>query len=66
MMQPRMIGELLEKSIDGEVLNFGGKERFSRYELGEILCEEAGFDKNLLVKKQWKKPGLLTKLPMYR
>ncbi len=58
----RMIGELLEKSIDGEVLNFGGKERFSRYELGEILCEEAGFDKNLLVKKTMEEAGLTYKV----
>lgn len=44
----RMIGELIEKDIRNEVINFSGSERVSRYELGEILCEEAGFDKNLL------------------
>lgn len=46
----RMINQLIQKDIKTEILNFGGKERVSRYELGEILCEIAGFDKNLLVK----------------
>jgi dTDP-4-dehydrorhamnose reductase len=46
----RIIGELIEKNISGEILNFGGDERVSRFELGEITCEEAGFDKNLLIK----------------
>jgi dTDP-4-dehydrorhamnose reductase len=46
----RMINQLIQKDIKTEILNFGGKERVSRYELGEILCEVAGFDKNLLVK----------------
>ncbi len=45
----RMIPELIEKSISGEVINLGGGERLSRYELGEILCDEAGLDKNLLI-----------------
>lgn len=58
----RMIGELLEKNIDGEVLNLGGEERFSRYELGEILCEEAGFDKNLLNKKTMEEAGFTYKV----
>lgn len=46
----RMINELIQKDIKSEILNFGGIERVSRYELGEILCMVAGFDKNLLVK----------------
>lgn len=46
----RMIGDLIEKNISGEVLNFGGTERLSRFQLGEILCEEAGFNKSLLKK----------------
>jgi len=48
----RIIAELVEKNITGEIVNFGGPEKVSRYELGEILCEEAGLDKNLLVKKR--------------
>jgi len=48
----RMISELVEKDISGEIVNLGGPEKVSRYELGEILCEEAGLDKNLLVKKR--------------
>lgn len=46
----RMISELIEKDIKGEIINFGGDERLSRYDLGEILCEEGNFDKNLLIK----------------
>ncbi len=44
----RMIGELIEKNIKGEIINFGGPERLSRFELGKILCEEAGYNKSLL------------------
>lgn len=46
----RMINQLIQKDIKSEILNFGGKERVSRYEFGEILCDVAGFDKNLLEK----------------
>ncbi len=46
----RMINEITGKNIAGETINFGGAERLSRYDLGEILCEEAGFDKELLRK----------------
>lgn len=46
----RMINELVTKNIKTEIINFGGLERVSRYELGGVLCDAAGFDKNLLVK----------------
>lgn len=46
----RMINQLLEKNIKSEIINFGGSERVSRFELGERLCEVARFDKKLLVK----------------
>lgn len=58
----RMIGELIEKNISGETLNFGGSERLSRYELGVLVCELAGFDKNLLVKKTMEEAGLTYKV----
>jgi dTDP-4-dehydrorhamnose reductase len=58
----RIIGSLIEKNIHGEIINLGGTERFSRYELGEILCEEAGFDKNLLVKRTMEEVGLVYKV----
>jgi len=58
----RMINELIEKNISGEIFNFGGSERFSRYELGEILCDLSGFDKNLLVKKTMGETGLTYKV----
>ena len=44
--------------IKGEIINLGGNERLSRYELGEILCEEAGLDKNLLVGKTMDESGI--------
>jgi nucleoside-diphosphate-sugar epimerase len=36
--------------IKEEVINFGGTEKLSRLEMGEILCEEAGLDKSGIVK----------------
>lgn len=58
----RMISELVEKNITGELIDFGGSERLSRYELGEILCEEAGFDKNLLIATTMDSMGVLYKV----
>lgn len=51
----RMINEIIEKHIKNEIINFGGKERLSRYDIGEILCEEAGFNKSLLIKTTMEK-----------
>jgi dTDP-4-dehydrorhamnose reductase len=36
--------------VMSETINLGGVERVSRYELGEILCSIAGYNKNLLQK----------------
>ena len=58
----RIIGSLTEKNIHGEIINLAGIERLSRYELGEILCEEAGFDKKLLVNKTMEESGLVYKV----
>ncbi|MBS3944382.1 MAG: SDR family oxidoreductase [Melioribacter sp.] len=58
----RMISELIEKSISGEILNFAGNERVSRYELGEILCEHCGYSKYLLVKSTMEEAGLIYKV----
>lgn len=46
----RIIREIIQKDFTTETLNFGGLERVSRFELGEILCECAKLDKNLLQK----------------
>ncbi len=46
----RIISELAEMDIMSETINLGGLEKVSRYELGEILCALAGYDKNLLQK----------------
>jgi dTDP-4-dehydrorhamnose reductase len=46
----RIINELITKDIKSEVINFGGLERVSRYELGERLCSIAKFAKILLTK----------------
>ena len=40
----RIISELLKLNIKNEVINLGGKERLSRLELGERLCQIAGLD----------------------
>ncbi|MBI5660516.1 MAG: SDR family oxidoreductase [Ignavibacterium album] len=46
----RLISEMIAKDISGEVLNFGGPERVSRYELAERLCDLTGLNKDLLIK----------------
>ncbi len=58
----RMISELIEKNISGEILNLGGNERLSRYDLGELLCHEAKFDKNLLIPTTMDKVGVKYKV----
>jgi dTDP-4-dehydrorhamnose reductase len=57
-----MISRLIEKGVSGETFNFGGRERLSRYELGEIICEETGFDKNLLAGITMEEAGLIYKV----
>ncbi|MDQ7817186.1 MAG: NAD(P)-dependent oxidoreductase [Melioribacteraceae bacterium] len=58
----RMIGELIEKNMQSEIINFAGNERVSRLELGELFCEEAGFDKNLLVGTTMEEAGVVYKV----
>jgi dTDP-4-dehydrorhamnose reductase len=45
-----IITEIVTMDITNEIINLGGFERVSRYELGEILCSVAGYDKSLLEK----------------
>lgn len=40
--------ELAKSDVNNITLNFGGRERVSRVELGEMLCDIAGFGKNLI------------------
>jgi dTDP-4-dehydrorhamnose reductase len=46
----RIINKLCKIDIKNEIVNTGGKERVSRVELGEMLCDAAGFDKSLIDK----------------
>ncbi|MEJ2105395.1 MAG: sugar nucleotide-binding protein, partial [Ignavibacteriaceae bacterium] len=46
----QIIVELASTEIKGEVINVGGLERVSRFELGEILCSLAELDKKLIQK----------------
>jgi len=46
-----IICELIKKDIRNETINFGGKEKISRYEIGKITCEVFGFNKKNLIKK---------------
>ncbi len=50
----RIITELIDKEEANGTINLGGIERVSRYELGEILCDIAEFDKSLLIKSSMK------------
>ena len=45
---PELIEKLLQTNVANEIINFGGGERISRYELGMLLVETCGFDKNLI------------------
>jgi len=45
-----IITKIAQMDITNEIINLGGVERVSRYELGEILCAVAGYD-NLLLEK---------------
>ena len=44
----KIIGELCIKDIKSEIINVGGRERVNRVEIGEWLCDIAGFNKNLI------------------
>ena len=44
----RIISELVRLNVKNEVINFGGKERVSRLELGKQLCKIAGLDESKL------------------
>jgi dTDP-4-dehydrorhamnose reductase len=45
-----IIEQIVNSEVRGETFNFGGKERVSRAELGDVLCTCAGFDKALIEK----------------
>lgn len=47
----RIMKELIKRDIKGETINYAGRDRLSRYELGELLCDHAGFSKELLIRK---------------
>lgn len=44
-----LISDLLTPEIYNTTLNFGGLERVTRIELGEMLCEIADFDRSLII-----------------
>ncbi len=45
----RMISGLIPLGIKGEIINFGGGERMSRFDLISELCKSAGFNQSLLI-----------------
>lgn len=45
-----IIAQLVKMDLINETINLGGTERVSRFEMGEMLCDLAGLDKNLLQK----------------
>jgi len=46
----KIIIQLAQMDLVSETINLGGLERVSRFELGEILCSAAGYNKSLLQK----------------
>ncbi len=45
----KIISALIDLNLYNLILNFGGGERFSRFEIGKLLCKIAGFSEELLV-----------------
>jgi dTDP-4-dehydrorhamnose reductase len=46
----KIITKIAQMDITNETINLGGVDRVSRYEMGEILCYAAGYNKSLLEK----------------
>ncbi|MEO8446445.1 MAG: NAD(P)-dependent oxidoreductase [bacterium] len=44
-----LMSELIKLNVRNITLNFGGNQRISRAELGVILCDRAGFDRELII-----------------
>lgn len=44
-----IIGEIADNPEIRGIYNFGGRDRLSRFDMGEILCTLGGYNKNLLV-----------------
>jgi dTDP-4-dehydrorhamnose reductase len=42
------IGKLITSEAKNEIINFGGAERVSRFEIGKAICDECGFDNSLI------------------
>lgn len=45
-----LISRIVKSDIKNEIINFGGRERISRAELGEIVCKAGNFDLSLIEK----------------
>jgi dTDP-4-dehydrorhamnose reductase len=58
----RIIREIVDKNIEGEIVNIAGNERVNRFEIGELLCDAAGFDKNLLIPLTMEEGGAIYKV----
>ncbi|MHC1736750.1 MAG: NAD(P)-dependent oxidoreductase [Ignavibacteriaceae bacterium] len=55
----RIIRELCMTEVNGEIVNFGGINRVSRFEMGKILCKLIKGNERLLI------PALMSDLPDY-
>lgn len=43
-----IIKKIISSDIKNQTVNFGGREKVSRYELGEMVCSRFNFDKSLI------------------
>jgi len=55
----RVIGEICKTDIQSGIINFGGINRVSRFEMGQILCRLIGGDERLLI------PSSMNDFPNY-
>ncbi|MCE1163965.1 MAG: sugar nucleotide-binding protein [Bacteroidetes bacterium] len=58
-----MITRMCGMAVRNEIINFGGRDRVSRIEIGELICESAGFDKTCIKPVSCKSAGGLPQVP---
>lgn len=59
----RIFSQLISKDISCEVFNFGGLQRVSRFDMGELLCKLTGLPEQLLIRTSMFSISNLPKVP---
>jgi dTDP-4-dehydrorhamnose reductase len=59
----RIFPQLISKDISGQIFNFGGLQRVSRFDMGELLCKLSGLPERLLIRTSMFTISNLPKVP---